>query len=78
MSNCVSFLLLTFCGWAQAPSDTKPQAAAIQLVKKGMASSFDGSLPKVTLEFFLKSEGEGAPVKWEVNDCGEQARGSGG
>jgi hypothetical protein len=24
-------------------------------------------LPKVTLEFFLKYEGEGAPIKWEVN-----------
>ncbi len=28
-------------------------------------------MPKVTLEFFLKYEGEGAPIKWEVNDCGE-------
>ena len=31
-------------------------------------------MPKVTLEFFLKYEGEGAPFKWEVNDCGEQPR----
>lgn len=34
----------------------------------------DHSLPKVTLEFFLKYEGEGAPIKWDVNECGEQNR----
>jgi hypothetical protein len=35
-------------------------------------SSFDRSLPNVSLEFFLKNEGGGPPIKWEVNDCGEQ------
>lgn len=39
--------------------------------KSLIVSSFDRSLPNVSLEFFLKNEGEGAPIKWEVNDCGE-------
>ena len=26
----------------------------------------------MTLEFFLKYESGGAPITWEVNDCGEQ------
>ena len=38
-------------------------------------STLDRSLPNVSLEFFLKYEGGGAPIKWEVNDCGDQ-RGS--
>ena len=46
----------------------------IQRVKTLSISSLDRSLPKVRLEFFLKYEGEGAPIKWEVNDCGEQTR----
>ena len=37
-----------------------------------MVSSFDRTLPNVSLEFFLRNEGGGAPIKWEVNDCGEQ------
>jgi len=48
--------------------------AAIQPVKTLLISSLDRSLPKVTLEFFLKYEGEGAPIKWEVNDCDEKTR----
>ena len=48
--------------------------AAIQRVKTLLISSLDPSLPKVTFEFFLQYEGEGAPIKWEVNDCGEQTR----
>jgi hypothetical protein len=35
-------------------------------------SSIDSSLPEVTLEHFLNYEAEGAPITWEVNDCGEQ------
>ncbi len=67
----LSFQLLTASLWGQLPS-AKTEKAAIQRVKNLMVSSFDRSLPKVTLEFFLKSEGEGALIKWEVNDCGEQ------
>jgi hypothetical protein len=71
------FLLLTFCARAQGPSADKTEIGAIQRVKTLPISSLDRSLPKVTLEFFLKYEGEGAPIKWEVNDCGEQTRDTG-
>ena len=68
------FLLLPFCARAQVPSADNTYMAAIQLVKTLPISSLDLSLPKVTLEFFLKYEGEGAPIKWEVNDCSEPTR----
>jgi len=29
-------------------------------------------LTNVSLEFFLKYEGGGTPIKWGVNDCGDQ------
>jgi len=66
------FLLLTLGLWAQPPSSNKGEKAAIQRVKSLLVSSVDRSLPKVSLEFFLMSEGADAPIKWEVNDCGEQ------
>jgi hypothetical protein len=65
-------LLLTSCVRAQGPSAGKREIAAIQRVKTLLISSMDHRLPKVTLEFFLKYEGEGAPIKWDVSDCGEQ------
>jgi hypothetical protein len=68
------FLLLAFCVWAQSPSADKAEMGAIQRVKTLPISSLDRNLPKVTFEFFLKYEGEAAPIKWQVNDCGEQAR----
>ena len=65
-------LLLTVCLWSQTPSTNKTEKAAIRRAKSLVVSSFDRSLPNVSLEFFLKSEGGGAPIKWEVKDCGEQ------
>jgi hypothetical protein len=65
-------VLLTAYLYAQPPSADKIERAAIQRAKNLLVSSVDRSLPKVSLEFFLKSEGGGAPIKWEVNDCGEQ------
>jgi hypothetical protein len=62
------FLLLTFCVWAQGPS---AEIDDTQRVKTLLTSSSDRALPKVTLEFFLKYEGGGAPIKWEMNDCRE-------
>jgi hypothetical protein len=47
---------------------------AIARVKALTISSLDRTLPKVTLEFFLKYEGEGAAIKWKVNDCDEPTR----
>lgn len=69
----VSFLLLAFCVWALGPADQK-EIDAIARVKTLLISSLDRTLPKVTLEFFLNYEGGGAPIKWEVNDCGEKDR----
>src|SRR5258708_5444567 len=66
------FLLLAVGLWGQSPSANQMEKVAIQRVKNLIVSSFDPLLPKITLEFFLKSEGEGAPIKWEVNDCGER------
>ena len=66
------FVLFAACLWAQTWPGTKTEKAAIQRVKNVPVSSLDRSLPKVSLEFFLKNEGEGVPIRWEVNDCGEQ------
>jgi len=66
------FPLLAFCLRAQGPSLETTETTAIERVKVLLISSLDRSLPKVTLEFFLRYEGAGAPIQWEVNDCGEQ------
>lgn len=66
-------LLLTACLWAQPSSANRREKAAIRRAKNLIVSSFDRSLPNVSLEFFLTYEGGGAPIKWEeVNDCGDQ------
>jgi len=58
--------------WGQIPA-TKTENPTIQRVRTTSVRSLEPGLPNVSLEFFLKSEGQGAPVAWEVNDCGEQA-----
>ncbi len=68
------FLLLAVGLWGQSSSDS--QKVAIHRVKNLLVSSFDPLLPKVTLEFFLKSESEGAPIIWEFTDCGERTANS--
>lgn len=68
----VWLLILTGCLWAQAPSANDSEEAAIQRAKSALVSSFDSSLPKVSLEFFLNYESGGAPIQWEVNDCGKK------
>jgi hypothetical protein len=65
-------LLLTVCLWAQPSSTNRTEKAAIRRAKNLKVSTFDRSLPNVSLKFFLRNEGGGAPIKWEVNDCGEQ------
>lgn len=52
--------------------EQKLEKAAIERAQNTMVSTFDSSLPKVSLKFFLESEAEGAKVSWEMNDCGEQ------
>jgi hypothetical protein len=65
-----SLLLLAVGLWGQTSSANQPEKVAIQRVKNLMVSSLDPLLPNVTLEFFLKTEGEGSPIQWAVNDCG--------
>jgi hypothetical protein len=68
----LSVLLLTVCLWAQQLSVYTTEKVAIQRAKSLIVSSFDRSLPNVSLEFFLKYEGGGATIKWEVKNCGDQ------
>jgi hypothetical protein len=57
--------------WGQQSPATKTEEVAIQRVRKLPVSKLDHMLPNISLEFFLKSEGGGRPIKWEVNDCAE-------
>jgi len=63
-------LLFSVCSlWSQRPHTGATEGAMIKYVKNVDISSLDHSLPKVTLEFFLQYEGEGAPIKWSVVNC---------
>jgi hypothetical protein len=66
------FLLFAVCLCAQSSPADKREKAVIQRAKNLLVSSLDNSLPKVTLEFFLQYEAGDAPIRWEVNDCGEE------
>jgi hypothetical protein len=63
------FVLFSCLLWAQHPYFNKAEDAAIKRVKDVDVSSLDRGLPKVTLEFFLKYEGAGAPIKWQMSNC---------
>ncbi|HET9307243.1 MAG TPA: hypothetical protein VFO46_14565 [Candidatus Sulfotelmatobacter sp.] len=67
------WLLLLVSGLnAQSSPEEKKEKETIQHAKGLLVSTLDRSLPKVSLEYFLKYESAGAPIHWEVNDCGEQ------
>ena len=66
------FLMASVILWAQPRSFNKTERTALQSAKNVLVSSLDRGLPKVSLEFFLQYEAGGAPIQWEVNDCGEQ------
>ena len=68
----LSFLILVGSLYAQPSPEDKQEKETIQHAKSLLVSSLDRSLPKVSLEYFLKYEGGGAAIHWEVNDCGEQ------
>jgi len=72
MTCALGMLLLTGCLSAQSSEADKTEKAAIKRVKAILVSSLDRALPKVSLKYFLEYESKGAPVHWEVNDCGEQ------
>jgi hypothetical protein len=68
LAACV-FVVFGGSLWAQHPNTNETKEAMINHVKSLQVSSLDRNLPKVTLEFFLKYEGEGAPIKWSMNNC---------
>lgn len=74
-TSSLIFALLSCSLWAQHPYADQTEEATIGRVKTLQASSLDRNLPNVTLEFFLKYEGEGAPIKWLMSNC-DQAKGN--
>jgi hypothetical protein len=70
-SLSVLILLLASRVLAQGPAVEGTDANAIHLVQTLPVSSLDHDLPKVTLAFFLRYEGGGGPIQWEVKHCGE-------
>jgi hypothetical protein len=66
-------VLLIGCSCAQSIAQDAREKETIQRTKRLLVSSVDRSLPKVSLEYFLKYESAGADIHWEVNDCGEQS-----
>ena len=69
------FVPLTCSVWAQHPYPNKADETAIKRAKTVQVSSLDRGLPEVSLEFFLKYEGEGAPIRWRVSNC-DQLKGN--
>ena len=70
MVGKLSFLMTLLLGclvWAQEGSN--PEAATIERVKGLRVSSLDRDLPEVTLEFFLKYEAGGVPIRWGTSNC---------
>jgi hypothetical protein len=74
-SSSLVFVLLSCLLWAQHPDPKQAEDATIERVKTWQVSSLDRDLPNVTLEFFLKYEGEGAPIKWRTSHC-DQLKGN--
>ena len=68
----LSLLLLVRGLYAQSSPEEKKERETIQHAKTLLVSTLDSSLPKVSLEYFLKYESAGAAIHWETNDCGEQ------
>ena len=62
-------MLLTCSLWGQHTYPNKAEEGTIERVKTTQVSSLDRGLPKVTLEFFLSYEGEGAPIHWQMSSC---------
>jgi hypothetical protein len=61
----VWLLLLAPCLCGQSPSANTQEKAALLIAKYLLVSSFDGGLPRVSLEFFLNYEADGAKVNWD-------------
>lgn len=66
-------LVVVFCCslWAQHPNADQRTESAIKRVKSLQVSALDGSLPNVSLEFFLNYEADGAPIQWSLSSCSQ-------
>jgi hypothetical protein len=64
------FLILATLTCAAAQSTDQ---LAIERARTTIVYTFDKSLPKVSLEDFLKKSASNALLTWEANDCGEQS-----
>lgn len=60
---------------AQTPSSANHEGDVIQRAKNLLASSFDGRLPRVSLEYFLAYETDDAPAKWNITECKDRSAG---
>jgi hypothetical protein len=69
----LTLISLSLCALAQTPSLSKNDEQTIQHVKSLLASSFDSRLPRVSLEYFLAYETDGAPAKWIIGGCSRQS-----
>lgn len=70
VATCLLLLSGRFC--AQSAAQDNRENETIQRTQTLPASALDRSLPKISLEYFLKYESGGGVIHWEVNDCGEQ------
>jgi hypothetical protein len=70
----VSLAVIGFslCALGQTCPSEKRDDAAIQHVKNLLAFSLDSRLPRVSLEYFLAYETDGAPARWTMTQCGKQ------
>jgi len=65
----IIFIAFALTQSPQAPTD----AAAIAFAKTAIVRDMDATLPRVTIEAWLRELlGAQIEMKWEVNDCGEQ------
>jgi len=67
----ICVLLLPCTALTQASEDNN-DSMLIERAQRLLVSKLDSSLPKVTLDYFVRYEAAGTEVRWEVNDCGEQ------
>src|SRR5690349_20343335 len=70
---CLCILLLESGLGAQGNSRRTVQEHAIHAAKNVLISTFDGNLPDISLEYFLKYESIRAPIDWTIVNCDERA-----
>jgi hypothetical protein len=69
----LAVISLSLCAVGQARSSSNNDGVVIQQVKNLFASSFDSRLPRVSLEYFLAYETDGAASRWVISECEKQS-----